>query len=114
MAIEETFYVSVAEAIRLHILLMRQWRKTRFGIDHKDLLESALNRPKQAANFENADIIRQAAAMCFGLIKNHPWLGGNKRTASFLMEIFLIKNGFELPATDEEIFEVVLLTDVTH
>ena len=52
MATEETFYFSVQEAITLHILLMREWRETRFGVDRKDLLESALNRPKQAANFE--------------------------------------------------------------
>lgn len=108
MAIEKNLYISVAEAIKLHILLMREWRENRFGIDRKDLLESALNRPKQAANFENADLIRQAATLCFGLVKNHPWFGGNKRTATFLMEIFLERNGFELIATDDEIYEMVL------
>ena len=108
MATEETFYFSVQEAVTLHILLMREWRETRFGVDRKDLLESALNRPKQAANFEDADLIRQAATLCFGLVKNHPWLGGNKRTATYLTEIFLEMNGFELAATDEEIFETVL------
>ncbi|HEY0460574.1 MAG TPA: type II toxin-antitoxin system death-on-curing family toxin [Pyrinomonadaceae bacterium] len=111
MATEETFYFSVDEAITLHILLMREWRETRFGVDRKDLLESALNRPKQAANFEDADLIRQAATLCFGLVKNHPWLGGNKRTATYLMEIFLEMNGFELAATDEEIFEKVLMVE---
>ena len=111
MAIEEIFYLSTEEAISLHILLMRDWRETRFGIDRKDLLESALNRPKQSANFENADIYRQAATLCFGLVKNHPWLGGNKRTATFLTEVFLEINGFELNATDEEIYKIVLLIE---
>ena len=108
MATEETFYFSVEEAITLHILLMREWGETRFGVDRKDLLESALNRPKQAANFEKADLIRQSATLCFGLVKNHPWLGGNKRTATYLMEIFLEMNGFELGSSDVEIFEMVL------
>ncbi|CAN5674781.1 hypothetical protein BH20ACI4_BH20ACI4_19370 [soil metagenome] len=108
MATEEIFYFSVEEAITLHILLMRKWREVRFGVDRKDLLESALNRPKQAANFENADLFNQAATLCFGLVKNHPWLGGNKRTATFLMEIFLEINGFELVANDEEIYQMVL------
>lgn len=111
MAIEEIFYLSTEEAISLHILLMRDWRETRFGIDRKDLLESALNRPKQSANFENADIYRQAATLCFGLVKNHPWLGGNKRSATFLTEVFLEINGFELNATDEEIYKIVLLIE---
>ena len=75
MATEEIFYLSTAEAITLHVLLMRQWREVRFGIDRKDLLESALNRPKQAANFEAADLTKQAASLCFGLVKNHPWFG---------------------------------------
>ena len=108
MAIKETFYISVAEAVKLHVLLMRDWREIRFGVDRKDLLESALNRPKQAANFENADLIRQAATLCLGLVKNHPWFGGNKRTATFLMEIFLRKNGLSLTATDEQTYEMVL------
>ena len=108
MAIEETLYLSLEEAASLHILLMREWREVRFGIDRKDLLESALNRPKQASSFENANIFRQSATLCFGLVKNHPWLGGNKRTATYLMETFLELNDFELTATDEEIFEMVL------
>ncbi len=108
MAIEEIFYIPVHEAIKIHILLMRGWGEKRFGIVHKDLLESALNRPKQAANFENADLIRQAATLCFGLVKNHPWFGDNKRTATYLMEIFLRKNELFLSTTDEETFEMVL------
>lgn len=106
MAIEETFYLSVEEAIILHILLMREWNEVRFGVDRRDLLESALNRPKQVANFEDAGLIEQAASLCFGLIKNHPWLGGNKRTATYLVEVFLEMNGLAVVASD---FEVIKL-----
>lgn len=108
MGIEKTFYVSVEEAITLHILLMRQWQEVRFGVDRRDLLESALSRPKHAANFENADLIRQAATLCLGLVKNHPWLGGNKRTATYLMEIFLEVNNLKLTASDGEILKMIL------
>ena len=112
MATEETSYLDVKDAITLHILLMRRWREVRFGVDRRDLLESALARPRQTANYENADLIRQAATLCFGLIKNHPWLGGNKRTASFLMETFLGMNGVELLlATDAEIVAMVLAVE---
>lgn len=112
MATDKTVYISTVEAITLHVLLMRQWRETRFGIDRKDLLESALNRPKQAANFEDADLIKQAASLCFGLIKNHPWLGGNKRTATFLTEVFLEMNGVLISASDSEIVELALHADL--
>lgn len=111
MAIDKTVYISAVEAITLHILLMQEWNEVRFGVDRKDLLESSLSRPKQAANYENADIIRQSASLCLGLIKNHPWLGGNKRTATFLMETFLEVNGFELIADDFEIVEMVLAVE---
>ena len=111
MATEETSYLDVKDAITLHILLMRRWREVRFGVDRRDLLESALARPRQTANYENADLIRQAATLCFGLIKNHPRLGGNKRTASFLMETFLGMNGVELLATDAEIVAMVLAVE---
>lgn len=108
MATDETFYPDAKAAITLHILLMRRWREVRFGVDRRDLLESALARPQQAARYENADLTRQAATLCFGLVKNHPWLGGNKRTATFLMETFLGMNGLELLADDAEIVSMVL------
>jgi death on curing protein len=108
LEIDKIRYLTVIEAITLHILLMQSWQEVRFGVDRKDLLESALARPQQSSAYENSDLIRQAATMCFGLIKNHPWLGGNKRTASFLMETFLEMNDLELIAENKEIVELVL------
>ena len=90
---------------------MKIWDETRYGVKSRDLIESALARPKHSAVYENADIIRQAATLCFGLIKNHPWTGGNKRTASFVMEEFLYRNGFELTATSKDLYEMVLAVE---
>ena len=108
MTAENVAYIDYVEAVDLHFALMKIWGETRFGVDSRDLIESALARPKHAAIYENADIIRQAASLCFGLIKNHPWTGGNKRTASFLMEEFLFRNGFELTATSKDLYEMSL------
>jgi len=105
-------YISTSEAIALHILLMRQWQEVRFGIERNDLLESALNRPRQAANFDDANIHEQAATLCFGLIKNHPWYGGNKRTATLITEVFLESNGYELLLSNDEIVGLALDTDL--
>ncbi len=58
-----------------------------------------------------ADIVRQAATLCFGLVKNHPWRGGNKRTATHLMRVFLILNGFNLNYEIEEMLEMVLAVE---
>ena len=75
------------------------------------MIESALHRPQHAAIYEDADIIRQSATLLFGLIKNHPWLGGNKRTAITLLQRFLELNGYRKSWTIAEQIELVLLVE---
>lgn len=87
---------------------MFEFGETRIGIAEPNLIESALARPKHAAVYEKADIIRQAATLLLGLIKNHPWHGGNKRTATALTDSFLYRNGFDLQTTLSEIVELSL------
>src|SRR5262245_17020110 len=87
---------------------MRRVGETRFGVFDKALVESAINRPCHAAALEGADLVRQAATLLFGLIKNHPWEGGNKRTASFLMTVFLKRNGLNLKISSDEIIDTCL------
>ncbi len=89
MATEEVRYLTYADAALIHILLMRKAGETRFGAFDRNLIESALARPQQAAVYEGADLIRQTALLCHSLIKNHPWVGGNKRTATALVRSFL-------------------------
>ena len=111
MATEEIIYLEFDDAFWIHLDLMRDWKETRFGVDHRSLVESALARPKHAAIYENADIIRQAATLCFGLIKNHPWLGGNKRTASQLTLVFLELNDYSIKYEINEMLEMVLAVE---
>jgi death on curing protein len=107
----EIVYIRYEEAVLIHFLLMRKLGESRFGIDNKDLIESALARPRNAAVYQNADIIRQAATLLFGLIKNHPWLGGNKRTATTLLRRFLELNGYAKNWTITEQIELVLAVE---
>ena len=111
MAIEKVIYLEFDEAFWIHLDLMSEWKETRYGVDSRDLIESALARPKYAAIYENADVIRQAATLCFGLIKNHPWLGGNKRTASQLTLVFLELNGYAVKYEVAEMIEMVLAVE---
>ena len=104
-------YLTYPEAVTLHIMLMRRLGETYFGVFDRSLVESALARPRHAATLERADIIRQAATLCFGLIKNHPWLGGNKRTATILVDRFLHLNGLDLRTTVHETVEMVLAVE---
>lgn len=90
---------------------MWSWDEVYIGVERRDLIESALARPKQAAFYGDADIVRQAASLCFGFIKNHPWRGGNKRTATYLMRFFLLRNGFEIEYEVDDMVEMVLAVD---
>ena len=111
MATEKFVYLTLQEAVKFHVLYMRKVGETRFGVFDKTLIESALARPRQAARYENADLIRQAATLCFGLIKNHPWEGGNKRTATFLTNLFLKRNGWQMTAPVPDVVTMVLAVE---
>ncbi len=111
MATEEIIYLEFDDAFWIHLDLMKDWGESRFGVDHRSLVESALARPKHAAIYENADLIRQAATLCFGLIKNHPWLGGNKRTATQITLAFLELNDYSLKYEIPEMLEMVLAVE---
>ena len=111
MATDKTVYLNYEEAVLIHIGLMRALGETRYGVDFRDLVESALARPRNAAIYTNADIIGQAATLLFGLIKNHPWLGGNKRTATTLLRRFLEQNGYQKNWTIPEQIELVLAVE---
>ncbi len=111
MVTEEIIYLEFDDAFWIHLDLMRNWKETRFGVDHRSLVESALARPKHAAIYENADIIRQAATLLFGLVKNHPWTGGNKRTATTVLRRFLEINGYRKIWTLAEQIEMILAVE---
>ncbi|MCD7823590.1 MAG: type II toxin-antitoxin system death-on-curing family toxin [Oscillospiraceae bacterium] len=82
----------------------------RHGIRDEGLLDSALNAPFQS--FSGVDlypsILEKAARLCFGLIKNHPFVDGNKRIGTHAMIVFLSINHVFLEYDDEEIISLVL------
>lgn len=108
MATRQTIYLTYPEAMFLHLDHMTRLGETRCGAFDRTLIESALARPQQAAAYENADLIRQSATPYFGLVKNHPWVGGNKRTSSLLVDEFLFRNGVEVKASLQATIALVL------
>ena len=108
METEDIQYISYPYAVWLHMALMEYYGEVRYGIADRTLIESALAPPQQAAAYENADLVRQAATLCYGLIKNHPWTGGNKRTATAITQEFLKLNHHRFRAASIEIVEMVM------
>ena len=74
------------------------------------MLDSALNTPFQV--FDDIalfpGIIQKAARLGFGLIKNHPFLDGNKRIGAHTMLVFLELNGIHLSYNQEELYTIIL------
>ena len=72
------------------------------GLRDANALESALARAEQLAHNGSPDGAELAAAYGFGIVRNHPFSDGNKRTAFVATELFLVLNGFKLRATDAD------------
>lgn len=106
---EELTYITAEEAISLYGILMdiQEAHPADFVRDW-NLLESALARPQNAALYEDADVARQAATLLWGMVKNHPFIDGNKRIAHLIAFTFLDVNGYVLIATEDEQFALVM------
>jgi death-on-curing protein len=80
------------------------------GIRDASLLESALAMP--AATFDDEllhlTIFEQAAAYLFHIVKNHPFVDGNKRVGLATCLTFLRLNDVRIQATDDQLVDVVL------
>ncbi|WP_049621505.1 type II toxin-antitoxin system death-on-curing family toxin [Frateuria defendens] len=76
------------------------------GVRDEGLLESALARPQQMDAYADPepDLADLAAALAHGLVRNHPFIDGNKRTAAVACEAFIELNGGRLDAEDEALF----------
>lgn len=77
---------------------------------HLPALESALAQPQMTFGGEDLypTLVDKAAALGYTLIKNHPFLDGNKRTGHAVMEVFLVLNGYEIRAAADEQEHVIL------
>ncbi|SNT67560.1 type II toxin-antitoxin system death-on-curing family toxin [Amphiplicatus metriothermophilus] len=78
------------------------------GVRDEGLLESALARPENMAAYGEPDLFELAAAYAFGIVKNHPFVDGNKRAGFMAAATFLLLNGWTLTATDKEVVEAML------
>ena len=80
------------------------------GIRDENLLESAIYAPFQT--FDGQDlyptIIEKAGRLGYGLIRNHPFLDGNKRIGIHAMLVFLAVNGISFSYCDEDLIQIAL------
>lgn len=77
------------------------------GVRDPGLLESALQRPQNLWMYSQPSIFELAALYAHGVVKNHPFLDGNKRSGFLAAALFLETNGFSFSAPEPE---AVLMT----
>jgi len=98
---KEPVWILHQSVLAIHDVLLAE-----FGgaprIRGESLLESALARPLNLWSYEKPNLFRLAAAYTHGIVKNHPFVDGNKRTAYVIGGIFLERNGQKLNASEEE------------
>lgn len=98
-----------SQVIILHEALVAQTGGSA-EIRDEGLLESALNAPFQtfSGNDLYPSILEKAAQLGYGLIKNHPFVDGNKRIGTHVMLVFLALNSIEISYQDEELIHLIL------
>ena len=100
---------TVQDIYELHIQLEKTFILSS-GIRDEKLLASAVNTPFQTfmGNDLYPSIYDKAAQLCYGIAKNHPFTDGNKRTALHSMYVYLIINGFDITATQQEVEDLII------
>ncbi len=101
--------IAIEEVLEIHQILIQEFGGLH-GIRDKDLLQSALERP--FSGFGEIEFYKtpqeKAAAIVESIVKNHPFIDGNKRTGYVLMRLLLMQFGQDVIATQDEKYEFVI------
>jgi death-on-curing protein len=102
-------FLGLQEVLEIHRDQVTRYGGTA-GIRDLDLLKSALGMPGATFNgeFLHTDVYEMAAAYLFHLVKNHPFLDGNKRVGAVAALVFLTLNGHDFQAPEDNLAETVL------
>ena len=102
-------FLGLQEVLEIHRDQVTRYGGTA-GIRDLDLLKSALGMPGATFNgeFLHTDVYEMAAAYLFHLVKNHPFVDGNKRVGAVAALVFLTLNGHDFQAPEDDLAETVL------
>lgn len=104
----EPVWLDERDALTLHDMLLAQHGGAA-GVRDATLLQSALARPRQHFTYdETSDVIALAGIYTAGIVGNHPFVDGNKRTGFVIGILFLELNGFVFSAREEDAAHAVI------
>jgi death-on-curing protein len=105
--VKEPIWLNREDCLAIHEMMLAQHGGLA-GVRDEGLLESALSKPRYLFAYRSPSLAEMAASYASGIILNHPFLDGNKRTGFMLAATFLEINGLEFTATEESVIEMTL------
>ena len=105
---KEPLWIEVRDALAIHDRLLAVHGGA-MGLRDQGLLESALARPPQHHTYAGtADIVALAALYTARIVRNHPFVDGNKRTGFVIGVLFLELHGYDFKASEEDATQAVM------
>ncbi len=103
----ELVWLNREDCLAIHEMMLSQYGGLA-GVRDEGLLISALTKPQNLVAYGSPRLAELASAYAVGIIHNHPFLDGNKRTGFMLAAVFLELNGCEFKVTEESVVEQTL------
>lgn len=100
-------YVSKAQVLTIHAEELAMFGGGN-GLRDEGLLESALARPQNLQAYTGATVPEMAASLTFGIVMNHPFIDGNKRTGFLAGFVLLRLNGWDMQVPEQEVVVMIL------
>jgi death on curing protein len=105
--VKEPVWLDRADGVAIHELMLAQYGGAS-GLRSEALLESALAKPRNRFHYESAGLAVLAASYAAGIVLNHPFVDGNKRTGFMLAATFLEINGLLFTGSEETVVEATV------
>ncbi len=102
---KEPIWLNREDCLAIHEMMLAQHGGLA-GVRDEDLLDSAISKPQHLLAYSSPTLAEMAASYAAGIILNHPFLDGNKRTGFMLAATFLEINGMEFTATEESVINM--------
>jgi len=100
--VKEPLWIDREDTLAIHDMMLAQHGGLA-GVRDFGLLESSLNRPRHLFSHGSPSIQELAAAYACGVVRNHPFNDGNKRTGFMVAATFLEVNGRRLVAKEQDV-----------
>lgn len=104
---KEPVWLERQDCIAIHEMMLSQHGGLA-GVRDESLLESALGKPRNRFAYSKPTLAEVAASYAGGIVRNHPFVDGNKRTGFMAAATFLELNGMLFNATEESVVERTL------